>query len=218
MSSRPPEHERDQLETAFTPILRRAWGSIPTSLAVAFVDTEGECIDYVSSVEPYEAKVAAAHMLVLMDQLLASRRKLALGEPMLLEVACEQRELWARRVSEEYMLVALLGTGFDRVQVRSVLAEASREFRDEVGLPAPTWEPLHGVLEVFVRPAVGWDYAPAAYRENGVRVGITDVLGRWTEPGGVGGDELVCFRVRTEEGQELTLVHDPDIDGWLSRL
>jgi hypothetical protein len=27
----------------------------------------------------------------------------------------------------------------------------------------------------------------------------------------------VCFRVRTEEGRELTLVHDPDGDGWVAR-
>ena len=38
-----------------------------------FVDREGECIDYVSSVDPYEAKVAVAHMLVLMEMLASSR-------------------------------------------------------------------------------------------------------------------------------------------------
>jgi hypothetical protein len=86
-----------------------------------------------------------------------------------------------------------------------------------VGLPAPEWEPQRGSLEVMVRSAVGWPYAPSAFNEGGITVGIADVMGRWTEPGGVGGDELICFRVRTEEGQELTLVHDPDGEGWQVR-
>jgi hypothetical protein len=50
-----------------------------------------------------------------------------------------------------------------------------------------------------------------------VRVTITGVLGRWTEPGGAMGDDLVCFRVQTKDGQELTLVHDPGGDGWRAR-
>jgi hypothetical protein len=81
----------------------------------------------------------------------------------------------------------------------------------------PTWDPAPRSLEVIVRGAVGWPYAPAAFSQEGVRVFISDVLGRWTEDGGAQGDELVCFRVRTEEGQELTLVHDPAGDGWLVR-
>jgi len=67
-----------------------------------------------------------------------------------------------------------------------------------------------------VREAVGWAYAPAAFSDQGVRVFVSDVLGRWTEAVG-NGDEIVCFRVRTEEGQELTLVHDPRLDGWRLR-
>jgi hypothetical protein len=74
------------------------------------------------------------------------------------------------------------------------------------------------VLEVIVRAAVGWPYAPAAFSQEGVRVVVSDVLGRWTEPGGSLGDELVCFRVRTADGQELTLVHDPAGNGWLARV
>jgi hypothetical protein len=43
------------------------------------------------------------------------------------------------------------------------------------------------------------------------------VLGRWTEALEAG-DEIVCFRVRTEEGQELTLVHEPRSDVWQLRV
>lgn len=215
---RPPEAERDQAESAFTPILRAAWTAIPHALAVAFVDVEGECIDYVSSIDPFEAKVCGAHALVLLDLLSSSRKKLASGLPVLVEVVGSERELWARRITEDYTLVAVLLPGCDRAQVRSLLLHAINDFRREVGLATPRWEPVRSPLEVTVRKAVGWPYAPSAYSEGGTTVGITDVIGRWTEPGGIGGDVLVCFRVRTEDGQELTLVHDPDAEGWDVRL
>jgi hypothetical protein len=72
-------------------------------------------------------------------------------------------------------------------------------------------------LEVTVRSAVGWPYAPLAFNQEGVRIGISDVLGRWVEADEAATHEVVCFRVRTEEGQELTLVHDPAGDGWRVR-
>jgi hypothetical protein len=216
MSGRPPEAERDQLESSFTPILRRMWDATPALLSAAFVDFEGECIDYVSALSPFEAKVCGAHARVLMDNLGAARCKLGLTEPVLLLIGAAERELWARRVSDEYLLTAVLQPGTDHGQVAAMLASAGREFRDEVGVPTPPWEPRSVGLEVIVRAAVGWPYAPAAYSQEGVRIRVTDVLGRWVEPS-ERGDELVCFRVRTEEGQELTLVHDPDGDGWQVR-
>jgi predicted regulator of Ras-like GTPase activity (Roadblock/LC7/MglB family) len=215
MTTRPPEAQRDLLETAFTPILRRVWSALPSVLAAVFVDVEGECIDYVSSLDPFEAKVSAAHAQVLVDSLRASRKKLGLDQPVALTVSGAARELWARRVTEECLLVVVVLPGVDAPQIQSVLARASREFREELGMPSPAWEQAADVLEVLVRPAVGWAYAPAAYSDQGVRVFVSDVLGRWTEADG--GDEIVCFRVRTEEGQELTLVHDPRLDGWRMR-
>ena len=217
MPLRLPEVQRDQDESAFTPILRRLWTEFDQILAVAFVDVEGECIDYVCSIEPYDAKVMAAHARVLADNLEHRREQLPGGRAVTLEVLADVRDLWARRVSHEYLLVALSQPGVDRVALHLSLARAGREFRHEVGIAAPEWEPPEGV-QVTVREAVGWKYAPQSMRENGVQMMITEVLGRWQEGRqGVEGDELVCFRVRTEAGQEFTLVHDPANDGWLSR-
>jgi hypothetical protein len=217
MTGRPPEAKRDLFETAFTPILRRMWEALPSVLAAVFVDLEGECIDYVSSLDPFEAKVGGAHAFVLVDAIRATHRKLGLAEPVVLSMTGSSRELWARRVNEDYVLVLVLVPGSDHAQVRAMLARASREFRDEVGAAPAAWEPADGSLEVIVRAAVGWPYAPAEYIERGTRVLIGDVLGRWTEPGEGGGADCVCFRVRTHDGHELTLVHDPIADGWSLR-
>lgn len=210
------EAPRDQLETTFTPMLRRAYEATPAALAFAFVDQEGECIDYVSAIDPFEAKVCAAHAFVLIDALHGHEARLCMRNPYVLEIATESRSLWARRMCADYVAVAVVTPEADRVKLEAVLTELSREFRGEAGIEPPSWDAARGI-EVTLRAAVGWAYAPTEFSEGGLRVVVADVLGRWTEPGGVVGDEVVCFRVRTQEGRELTLVHDPGVDGWQVR-
>jgi hypothetical protein len=210
------EAVRDQLETTFTPMLRRAYEATPQALAFAFVDQEGECIDYVSGIDPFEAKVCAAHVFVLLDQLHGQQARLRLKNPFSLEIATDSRCLWARWICQDYVAVAVVTPDADRSKLEATLAELSREFRGDAGIETPSWDAMRGI-EVMIRSSVGWAYAPAAFNEGGASVAVSDVLGRWTEPGGVSGDDVVCFRVRTHEGQELTLVHDPGVDGWQVR-
>jgi hypothetical protein len=211
------EAPRDTAESAFTPILRRLWDQLPSLVSAAFVDTEGECIDYISRIEPFEAKVNAAHLHMLLESLSAAWSKSGKGQAFGLEIDASRRAACVRRIGDEYMLVAVLDTGGDALEREDAIMLACAEFRLEVGLDRPSWEAAQRKLSVRVRAATGWTYAPQGYSEGGVRVTITDVLGRWTESGGVLGDELVCFRVRTDDGRELTLVHDPGGDGWIAR-
>lgn len=206
---------RDQLETTFTPMLRRAYEATPAALAFAFVDQEGECIDYVSAIDPFEAKVCAAHAFVLVDALHGRQARLRMRNPYALEIVTEGRCLWARLMCDDYVAVAVVTPEADRAKLEATLTELSREFRGEAGIDTPSWD--NRGLVVRIRSAVGWDYAPTAFNNGDQSVGVSDVLGRWTEPGGVHGDDVVCFRVRTQEGQELTLVHDPAVDGWQVR-
>jgi hypothetical protein len=212
------EAPRDQGESAFTPILRRCFQDIPKLLAALFVDAEGECIDYVSAIDPFEAKVAAAHLHNTMSLFRWARASRVLGESFALEIAASEREVCVRCVGDGYMLIAIALPGADRVEREDALLAAVQEFRAEVGLVTPSWETRQVRLSVRVRAAKGWQYAPAAFSARGVRIAISDVLGRWTEAvdDAVGGDR-VCFRVRTQEGQELTLVHEPDSQVWLVR-
>ena len=48
------------------------------------------------------------------------------------------------------------------------------------------------------------------YMDFGQRIGRNEPVDGKTEA-------LVCFRVRTQEGHEITLVHDPAGDGWQVR-
>lgn len=210
------ESIRDQAENAFTGILRRMFQSIPALVAVVFVDMEGECIDYVTCLDPFEAKVSAAHLHMMLGMMRNGRAAQVTGDTIGFEVVAGQREAWVRRVGDEYVLVAMLGHGFDRGELRDAMALAGREFRAEVGIDAPGWE-LRERLSVRVRSSPGWTYAPEGYSLGGERVPIAAVLGRWMERAGPGGGQLVCFRVRAASGQELTLAHDEATETWLVR-
>ena len=213
------EAARDQVESEFTAILRRVYEAVPAVIAAVFVDTEGECIDYVAAIEPYEAKVAAAHMHVLLKSMSLPRSSEATGETFAFELVSAEREVWVRRFCDEYVLVVLLQRGFDTSELRDALATAGREFRKEAGLAAPAWE-QHERLSVRLRTSAGWSYAPVGFSLAGERFAIAAVLGRWTEParsGEPGEPSWVCFRVRTHNGEELTLAHDEHTESWSVR-
>jgi hypothetical protein len=210
------EAERDQGESAFTGILRRVYEAVPSVIAVVFVDLEGECIDYVAAIQPYDAKVVAAHMHMLLKGMRAERLPAVFGETFAFELVSSEREVWVRQFCEEYALVVLLERGFDTSELRDVVLAASREFREEAGLAAPAWEAPER-LSVHVRASPGWNYAPIDFSLGSARYGITAVLGRWTEPARPGEPTRVCFRVRTQHGEELTLAHDEHTEAWSVR-
>lgn len=220
-SQRPPEVPRDQDESAFTSILRTLWTNVPSLLMAGFVDFEGECVDYVSSIDVYEARVIGAQMQAVLAQVQYSARLRPFGETYSMEVVTDQHEIWVRRVNDEYALVLLLLPGSDVTLLRQALGEACREFREEAGLAPPHWDSFVPGLRVAVRPAVAWAYAPVAYWLLEERIDIADVLGHWREERheeGVGeGAALSCFRVRTCSGEEATLVHKIPEDRWSLR-
>jgi hypothetical protein len=172
----------------------------------------------VSSLDAFDAKVSAAHATMLMGELRNRQHKLGLAEPFAFSIGASSRGLWARRVTDEHLLVAISDDDAEAHAVWPVIERAAAEFRREIGADLPPWEPSPP-LSVFVRPAVGWPFAPAAFaEEGGERVVVTDVLGRWTEhPEAPALEERTCFRVRTQDGRELTLVHDASLDGWVLR-
>lgn len=207
------EYARDQGESAFTDILRRLLYRTTGLLAVAFVDGEGECVDYCSALDPYEAKVAGAQLLVTMAEASARMAGLGVGTTYDLTVHGSARDMVVRRISDEYLLVVVTKPRALTKRLTGGIEHAVIELRREAGIDAPAWEPVLDSVRVEVRSAVGWPYAPAAFfGDDGARRGIADVLGRWMEGSGV--QSRVCFRVRTDEGEELTLVHDRAHDRW----
>jgi hypothetical protein len=157
---------------------------------------------------------------MLLGLLRGARATERTGDAYAFELVASRREAWVRRLSDDYVLVVMLARGFDRGELRDAIALAGREFRAEVGLEPPHWE-KDARLSVRVRTSPGWTYAPEGFSVGGERVAIAAVLGRWTEPppdpNARGAQLLVCFRVRTPDGQELTLAHDETAEAWQLR-
>jgi predicted regulator of Ras-like GTPase activity (Roadblock/LC7/MglB family) len=209
---------RDVDQSAFTPILRRVLRLGPEVLGVAFVDSEGECVDYCSAIDPYDTKVAGAHLQMVCAELAPHLSKLGFGAPRQLHLVGEARELIVARVGTEYALVVIVRAGAAELPVQEGVARAVRELSQEAGLaPPPTVGTEVASVSVALRSARGWAYAPAAYESGAGRVEVAAVLGRWIDGVSEPGTELVCFRVRTDSGQELTLAHDVAANRWAVR-
>lgn len=208
------EPERDQIESSFTRPLRRTVRCHSSVLAALFVDAEGECVDYCSCIDPYDAKVAGAQMQVSVAEVRRFARRIGGGRSALTEVVGERRCFVLREIGDGYSVVVVIQGRLIDQAILVATEKCASVLRAEAGLATPSWDPK-GILEVITRDAVGWDYAPLGYVEHGIVHKVQDVLGRWEEDGGISAGSLVCFRVRNEAGDELTLAHDDIEKAWL---
>lgn len=209
------EYRRDIDESAFTGVLRSLMRGVPEALLAVFVDEEGECIDYCSSLAPFDTKIAGAQLHVMVHEIGPIVARLRGGKVWFVHVQGSERELMVRRVSDEYLLV--LVTRPIRVEgpLRSAMDATVAALRAEGEIARPRWEPHRQPLVVETREARGWGYAPEIIYDRGVRTEILAVLGRFGE--GEGTQRRDVFLVRTEHGEELTLAHRIDDGVWERR-
>lgn len=207
-----PEAPRDQVETGFTPILRWLFDVEPHVVGLVFVDRDGECVDYVSGLEPFDTKVTGAHMAMIVGFLRERLHLLAAGEPISLVLSSTARDLVVRRVDDEYTLVTIVKGGMVDDSILAGVERLVSRLRTQAAIEPPWWD--GDGLAVHVREAVGWDFAPSAIELDDRTVDITAVLGRWEESGGLIGGTLVCFRVRTADQREMTLAYDVGARRW----
>lgn len=208
------EAPRDQVESTFTLLLRRLWFANVDVMAAVLVDADGECVDYCSSLPPFDAKVVGAHLRVVVDDVRRFSERVGGAEPSGIEIHGSERDLIARRLGDGYLLVVVVAaTGTDQALLADIELTVDA-IRREAALSTPSWDPAEE-LEVQVRRATGWEFAPRAFVEEGRQHEITSVLGRWEEAGPLAGDTLVCFRVQTAAGAELTLAYDPIEKRWM---
>ena len=206
---------RSRPESRFGQILAGLLSAHPQVESAAFVDAYGECIDYASRLDPFEAEVAGAQLLTLQSELAERLGRLGAGALVLWTIEAEQRDFIVRRVTEDHCaVIALSAAGLSAHLLRSMAALAEA-LRREGGLDAPHWDAGSGPFQVLVRPSAGFGYAPDALVEDG-RLTKVEVLGRWTERGLISAEEVVCFRVRSDD-RELTLAHDRSLDRWQRR-
>ena len=214
-AAQPEEARRDIDESAFTGVLRSLLRGVPEALLAVFVDEEGECVDYCSTLPPFDAKIAGAQLHVMVHEIAPAVAKLRGGKVWFVHVKGSERELLVRRVSDEYLLVVVTRPIRIAGPLRAAIDASVSALRAEGEIARPRWEPHRQPLLVDTRDARGWGYAPAVLYERGVRIEILAVLGRFGE--GEGAQRRDVFLVRTEHGEELTLAHRLDGDVWERR-
>jgi len=180
-----------------------------------FVDEVGECIDYATRLDPFEAQVAGAQLAGTTADVVGSCEDV--GPAISWRCVGDRRELLVQRVTPDHCLVVVVVPPGASARVVRAMAPLARALREEAGLEAPPWE-LHAgdPVAVETRDARGWPYAPSAYTEAGAARTAVEVIGRYVEAPPPQGDEAVCFRVRSE-ARELTLVHVPRENRWVKR-
>lgn len=135
MNARPDRDwsERVQLFTPFTRILERLIRSTTGALGAAFVDSEGEAVDYAGKLDSFTVKVAAAHMRIILHEAAQSP---AFGGDSLREVTLRSRErtFFIRSIPEGYAVVLVLARRAFSVS-RRALQVAERHLAREAALP-----------------------------------------------------------------------------------
>jgi len=194
---------RDQATSAFSGILLRLCDTT-SALAAALVDAEGETVDYAGFLSPYDTRVAAAELQIVLK--LARRTRHQGGVEQLIARAA-RRTFFLVALSHGYVLVLVLPRCGFRVSRRAV-GEAVREISVEAGLTSASG-PL-GKFErwshVEVKTARGNSRRPEAIWVHGGWESLV-ILGRF-HSSDLGRRE-VGYRARLRSGAEFALVREP---------
>jgi hypothetical protein len=197
--------------SAFAVILGELITRLPGAYACSLVDSGGETVDYAGLGDPFDVKVAAAHLRILLSQIEALD---VLGAPRWIIIRGAQRSMIARQLPEGYALVVLLRrrAGFTASERAFAACEAAlakeagwrlpgastrgggrqRQARQDAEA-ATTWIPVNVEIDRRGRP-VCIGAPPVKVEVLGAVVGLPA-----RERG---------FRVRTATGTELTVVRE----------
>jgi len=196
----PPEG-RDQDPTTFAEILQHMLWLDPRATAAVLIDSEGETVDYASSLPGYYTKVAAAYLRVVIDDVAGARHVLQ-GEFTQAVIAGRYRSFYVHPLPDGYALILVLRRWSFRVSARAVALTHSR-LAKEAGWRAPPEEtlPWHPV-DIVTDPA-------HRYRPSQMRTGDAweevEVLGSMV---GLAGEREKGYRCRLQGGAEITLVRE----------
>jgi hypothetical protein len=202
MSARRALVARDQDVTAFSATLDRLCDAT-AALGAAFVDPQGETVDYAGSLESFQIRVAAAEARLLLDTLERSS-VLDFASTHELTVSGTRGGVVAVPMSEGYAVVLLVPRRCFGVSRRAV-AEAVRELSHEAGFDPPAWSGGERWERVELSRPAKRGARPEALWWNGAWRKL-EILGRY----GVSAHRSreTGYRARLEGGAEITLVRE----------
>jgi hypothetical protein len=195
-SRKPPARDMDA--SPFAIILADLVARVPGAYAAALVDREGETVDYTGHIDPFDVKIAAAELRIVLEAIGANTK---LGAPQWFVVRGTARTLVVHALPDGYAVTLLLKKRAGFTASRRAFAVAVEALAREAQWPRvqATWYPIE-VRSERGRP-MRVTHKEAAH--------IVEVLGTVV---GLGPREK-GFRVRTESGNEITIVREAG-DWW----
>jgi len=183
--------------TQFSIILAELIGRVPGAYAAALVDMYGETVDYAGAIEPFDVKVAAAHMRIVLSQV---DRFGKLGETRNVVIRAATTSFVVRKLPIGYAVALLLRKRAGFTASERAFAVCERLLAIEAGWPyfesKPSWYPVDVAVDRRGRPT-----GIGKVRQQVQRVEVLgSVVGLRPQEKG--------FRVRTEVGEELTIVRE----------
>lgn len=189
-SRTPPARDVDA--TPFTPILDELLARIPGAYAAALVDGEGEAVDYAGIAAPFDVRVAAAHLQIMLRQVGDYG---VLGSPRWIIVRGAKKTVVVHALPDGYALAVLLRRRAGFTASRRAFASCERALAKEAGWPEPEGRAWYAVdVEIDARGR------PKRVVPNVELEVLGSVVGLSLRERG--------FRVRTADGIELTLVRE----------
>jgi hypothetical protein len=184
--------------TSFARILHDLIARLPGAYACALVDLGGETVDYAGVVNPFDVKVAAAHMRIILNDL---DEYGAIGKPRWVVLRGARRSFVARQLPDGYALVVMLRRRAGFTASARAYAACERALAAEAGWSPPDGTSSWFAVEVEVDRRGRPTHVDAGPSARAVPVEVFGaVMGL---PRGERG-----FRARTATGGELTLVRE----------
>lgn len=190
--------QRVQAESAFARILDRIVRSIPGCRAAAFVDQEGEAVDVAGYGTEFDIKVAGAHLRVVM----AESETLPHGTIHDLVISASRTSYRIHVLPEGYALMLILASPAAFSISHRALNAATRALSKEAGFDLPVGGPKWFPVDVY---AEGGKLQRPRRARGASHWFDVQVLGSVM---GLGRRER-GYRVRLDNGNELTFVREP---------
>jgi hypothetical protein len=208
--SQPPEG-RDQDPTTFAEILQELLWQEPRATAAVLIDSEGETVDYATSLPSYYTKVAAAYLRIVLDDMGGGWRDIASGYSLTQAlIRARLRSFFVRPLTDGYALVLILRRRAFAVSGRAVSLAVCR-LAKEARWPSPAEETLAW------HPADVESSRADHFRPKQMKTGDAwepvEVLGSVVRRAGEAGPPKERgekgYRCRLQGGAEVTLVREP---------
>ena len=126
------ELHRDMDRSAFAEILSHIDGVCPGFLAAVFYDSEGETIDYHSYLEPFDTRLAAAHIGVIVASAARKFSALQLGKIEQIEIHATHLDSVTVSMGDDLFLSVIVTAGHLNQLIYRRLIEIIREIRREI--------------------------------------------------------------------------------------